>query len=369
MVENKKISLLSKIKRTEAYTFLFFEERGLKCYLRMSSSPPIEMAFRNFVYAKDEEDLSFLPKEPSPGFGTGSPSVSVNIEPYRADEEHVLQPAECKTRGGSSRPLVKRKLAYGSLNSHATCAKTSTSKDDVPFLIVSDDDKGLSNVPKLKDVTACHLKISAITPLAWKNHLDNHMDVELLDLHDGCYARQAFVDNVVNRRSRELLEVIEKLRGKCDEVNEVRQDIMEVVLKVVPYAAIELIYIDDLGSLVGKLVSSAIIYGRCKAFEQVAAMKEPFDLSKVKGYRPSYKKEHDQAGNDLATTTFPWLSKFVADPSAPVEVILSKKPPSLQRHAPSKTQAPVSSLQKPTSSFVLASNSMSPPADAFVVKP
>ncbi|GKF75061.1 hypothetical protein Tco_0224505, partial [Tanacetum coccineum] len=78
----------------------------------------------------------------------------------------------------------------------------------------------LSNVPGLKDVTACHLKISAITPPAWKNHLDNHMDVELLDLHDRCYARQAVVDNVVNRRSRELLEVIEKLRGECDVIKE-----------------------------------------------------------------------------------------------------------------------------------------------------
>ncbi|GKE18640.1 hypothetical protein Tco_1426217, partial [Tanacetum coccineum] len=133
--------------------------------------------------------------EPSPGFGTSSPSTSVNIEPLRADEEPVLQPAEvtadsggspkpelfvvhpgsvaarikdrkCKTRGGSSRPPVKRKLASGSSNSRATRAKTSTSKDDVPFLIVSDDDEGLSDVPKLKDATACHLKIFAITPLA-----------------------------------------------------------------------------------------------------------------------------------------------------------------------------------------------------------
>ncbi|GJY09596.1 hypothetical protein Tco_0377781 [Tanacetum coccineum] len=351
MVENKKISLLSMIKRTEAYTFLFFEERGLKCCLQISSSPPVEckrilvflftisakdsiaiqtcelseeefndflvhypippayhvilpksiqtifdappgyvgvythsfyltnlrqpiteffcevleyfqptvglfqgffnlfrvgkwltfakrpekhiphlfrkvinrideMAFRYFVYAKDEEDLSFLPNEPSPCFGTASPSVSVNIEPIRADEEPILQPAEvttdsgwilktelfvvhprsvadrikdrkCKTTGGSSRPPMKRKLSFESSNPHATCAKTSTSKDDVPFLTVSDDDKGklpsfeffsiifvalevhpvfalflgLSNIPELKDATAHHLKISTITPL------------------------------------------------------------------------------------------------------------------------------------------------------------------------------------------------------------
>nr|GEU52437.1 reverse transcriptase domain-containing protein [Tanacetum cinerariifolium] len=41
----------------------------------------VEMAFRNFMYAKTDEDLSFLPKEPSPDFGIGSLSVSINTEP------------------------------------------------------------------------------------------------------------------------------------------------------------------------------------------------------------------------------------------------------------------------------------------------
>ncbi|GKF49228.1 hypothetical protein Tco_0142479, partial [Tanacetum coccineum] len=262
----------------------------------------------------------------------------------------------------------KRKLAFASSNSHATRAKTSTSKDDVPFQTISDDYKGLPDVPGLKGATAYHLKISAITPPAWKNHLDNHMDVELLDLHDRCYARQNVVDNAVNKRSRKLLEVIEKLRGECDvikereraqekeseslrvkceaamsdfeknptvfalrekistlstevkehkanlermmlesqkwvsyqaslstlelhiasleaekaqleavevslrkEVDDVKRDRMEVVLKVVPYASMKLIHSDDLGSLVGRLVSSDIFYGRCKTFKQVAA--------------------------------------------------------------------------------------------------
>ncbi|GJT50544.1 hypothetical protein Tco_0976701 [Tanacetum coccineum] len=351
-----------------------------------------EMAFRNFVYAEDEEDLSFLPNEPSLGFGTGSPSVSVNIESLRVNEKPVLQPADvtadsggspkpeffvvhprsvaarikdrkCKTMRGSSRPPMNRKLASGSLNSRATRAKTFTSKDDVPFLTVSDDDEGLSDVPELKDATACHLKIYSITPPTWKNHLDNHMDVELLDLHDRCYARQAVVDNAMYKRSREFLEAslltlesqiasIEAEKARLEafevsiqkEVDDVKQDRMDVVSKVVPYAAMKLIYNDDLGSLVGRLVSFAIFYGRCKAYEQVTGMKEPFDLSKVKGYRTSYKKEHNQASNDLATATFPWLS-------------------------PSKTQALVASSPKATPSSVLGSNPTSPPVDAFVVKP
>ncbi|GJZ76849.1 hypothetical protein Tco_0641521 [Tanacetum coccineum] len=390
------------------------------------------MAFMNFIYTEDDKDLSVLHKEPSPGLGTGSPSVSVNTEPLKADKELVIQPAKvtedsrespkpelfvvhpgsvaarikdmkCKTRGGSSRPPVKRKPAPGFSTSRATRAMTSSSKEDVPFLTVSDDDEGLLDVLELKDATACHLKIFAITPLAWKNHLDNHLDLELLDLHDRCYARQVVVDNAVNKRARE--EECERLRVKCKaamtefeknpivvalrekiyalstevkehklnldkmiwesqkwtgyqqslstleskvtsleaekarleavevclqkEVEELKQDRREVVSKVIPYVAMELIHNDDMGSLVGKLVSSAIVYRRCRAFEQVADMKETFDLSKVKGYRSSYKKDHTQASNDLATATFPWLDEFTADPSAPIEDLLLKKPPNL----------------------------------------
>ncbi|GJW73227.1 hypothetical protein Tco_0132597 [Tanacetum coccineum] len=449
------------------------------------------MAFRNFIYAKNEEDLSFLPNEPSPGFGTGSPSVSMNTESSSVDAEPSLKLTEdtadsggspkpevfvvhlgsaatgikdkrCKTRGGSSRPHVKRKLAPWSLSSHATRVKTSSFKDDTPFLTVSDEDEGLPDVFELKDANACHLKISTIIPPSWKNHLDNHMDVELLDLHDRCYDRQAFLDNVVNRRSQELLQVIEKIRGECDvmkerkrareelrskceaamtnfekhpsmvairekmsalstkakehkanldrmllesqkwagyqvslsaleskvasleaekarleaveaslkkELDDVKRDRMEVVSKVVPYAALELVHSDELGRLVGKLVSSTVLYGRCAAFEQVADMKEPFDLSKVKGYRPSYKKEHTQAGNELVAATFSWLSEFVADPSAPIEVLLSKKPPTLQRHVPSKTHVPVPSSQRATPSSALASKPMSPPPTISSIKP
>ncbi|GKF68516.1 hypothetical protein Tco_0198195, partial [Tanacetum coccineum] len=114
----------------------------------------------------------------------------------------------------------------------------------------------------------------------------------------------------------------------------------EVVSKVVPYAAMELVHSDHMGSLVGRLVSSAILYGRCRAYEQVAEMKKPFDLS-----------------------------KFVAYPSAPIKALLSKKPPSLQRTAPSRTQVPLPSSQRATSSSVPVSNPMFPSADVSVMKP
>ncbi|GJZ22459.1 hypothetical protein Tco_0559501 [Tanacetum coccineum] len=77
----------------------------------------------------------------------------------------------------------------------------------------------------------------------------------------------------------------------------------------------ELVHSNDMGSLVGMLVSSDIVYRRCRDFEQVANMKEPFGLSKVKAYRLL----------------------------APIESLLSKKPLTLQRPAPSRTLVPLPS--------------------------
>ncbi|GKG32169.1 hypothetical protein Tco_0427119, partial [Tanacetum coccineum] len=38
----------------------------------------------------------------------------------------------------------------------------------------------------------------------------------LLDLHDRCYARKSVVENAVNQRARELLKVVEQIKGECD---------------------------------------------------------------------------------------------------------------------------------------------------------
>ncbi|GKD30458.1 hypothetical protein Tco_1241236, partial [Tanacetum coccineum] len=72
----------------------------------------------------------------------------------------------------------------GASSSRSTRAKDASSKDDYLFLTISDVDEGLPDVLELQNANACHLKISAITPSSWKNHLDNQLDVELLNLHD-----------------------------------------------------------------------------------------------------------------------------------------------------------------------------------------
>ncbi|GKA44700.1 hypothetical protein Tco_0737496 [Tanacetum coccineum] len=296
-----------------------------------------EMAFRNFIYAKNEEDLSFLPKEPSLGFGTGPPSVLVNTEPPNVDAEPTLNLAKVttdfggspkpevfvvhprsvanlikdmryKTSGGSSRPPLKIKLTPGSLSSRATRAKTSSLKDDPPFLTVSDDDEGLLDVFELKDAKCLSPQNFCYYSSSFEESFGQcHLDVELLDLHDRCYAR----------KGRELE----------------RRSVRRMMLGEAKWTGYQVSF----GFGVGRLpllereaelevVKVSLRKERCAAFEKVADMKEPFDLPKVKAYRPSYKKEHTQSGNELATATFPWLSEFVVDPSAPIEVLPSKKP-------------------------------------------
>ncbi|GJY15598.1 hypothetical protein Tco_0386020 [Tanacetum coccineum] len=360
-----------------------------------------EMAFRNFIYTEDDDDLAFLPKEPSLRFGIGSPSASVNTKPPKYVEEPEVQPAEvttdsgespktgvfvvhpgsvaariremkCKTRRGFLKPTVKRKLASESSSSCVVRAKNSASKDDAPFLSIFDDDERLPDCFELKDASACHLKISAITPPAWKVHLDNQMDLELLDLHDRSTMSE-FHQNLVVLALRKKISSLAADVKEHKEADKARLEAVETSLRreieVIPYAAMELVHSDELGSLVGKLVSSAITYGHCRAYKQVATMKEPFDLSKVKGYRSSYQKEHTHASNDFVTATFPWLDEFVADAAALIEALLSKKPPTLLKPAPLRTQMPMPSSQKATPSSAPSINPISPPANLLKLSP
>ncbi|GJW24906.1 hypothetical protein Tco_0038717 [Tanacetum coccineum] len=113
------------------------------------------------------------------------------------------------------------------------------------------------------------------------------------------------------------------------EVDGLRQDRVAVVAKVVPHVAMELIHSDEMRLLVARLAKAALFHGMCSTLEEVATLKEPFKLEKMPGYRPPSKKEFDQAGDNLATVSYPFLAKANIDPYAPLEVLILKKPMSL----------------------------------------
>ncbi|GKC84183.1 hypothetical protein Tco_1139900, partial [Tanacetum coccineum] len=344
-------------------------------------------AFWNFMFAEDDEEMTFLPYEPSPGFGYGSPYASIKNEPPLLEAElldsvnsdqlventadsrgspvHEKMPItgshslaermknrRCRTKG-YVKPPVKRKLVHAGSSSRSTRQESSPSPmeakaESSAYLTISDDDE------ELQTTIDCHLMVFNVTLTAWRGHLDNQSKVELLDLYDRCYARQAVVDNAIkslldevnehkSSMDRLLLEsqkwagyqenlatlkskvaALEAEKGKLEaaeamlheEIEAFKCDREEVVSKVVPYFAMELVHSDEMAMLIGRL---------------------------VKGYRPTYKKEHTKASNYIVAATDPFLSEVVADPSASVEALLSKKPKSLCRLTLTKTNAPAPS--------------------------
>nr|GEY41242.1 hypothetical protein [Tanacetum cinerariifolium] len=260
-----------------------------------------EMAFRNFIYTEDDEDLSFLPKEPSSGFDTSSTSVSVNTEPLKAIEEFMIQPAEvtidsreiskhelfvvhpgsvaarikdrkCKTREGSSRPSVKRKLASGSSTSRVD--KTTFLKDDVPYLTVSNDDEGFLDV------------------------------IEKL--------RGEF--DVIKDRERARKEECEELRAKCEAtIIEFEKNPTVVALQ------------EKTSTLFTEVTEN-------KASLNIMIL----ESQKWAGYQQSLLNLESKVTSleaEKARLEAIELDEFVADLSAPIEALLSKKPSSVQRPA------------------------------------
>ncbi|GKE34628.1 hypothetical protein Tco_1453950, partial [Tanacetum coccineum] len=105
---------------------------------------------------------------------------------------------------------------------------------------------------------------------------------------------------------RSKVEGLEAERSRLEEseIDGLKQDKVAVVSKVVPYIGMELAHSDELDRYVAQLVKVTIIHGRCTAVEDVAALKDPFELTKMPGYRPHSKKDYDQEGNDLTCTPF-----------------------------------------------------------------
>ncbi|GJT39356.1 hypothetical protein Tco_0939221 [Tanacetum coccineum] len=172
----------------------------------------IEMAFRNFMFAKDDEEMTFLPHEPFSGFGCGSPSASINNEPPLLETEPLdsvnlkqlvyeempiagsvaerMKSQRCMMKG-SANPLVKQKLVHVGSSSRSTHQKSSPAltkakAGSFAYLTSSEDEEGIRDASELQTATDCYLIISNVTPPVWMGHLDNELDVELFDLHDRC---------------------------------------------------------------------------------------------------------------------------------------------------------------------------------------
>ncbi|GJX00325.1 hypothetical protein Tco_0184238 [Tanacetum coccineum] len=196
-----------------------------------------------------------------------------------------------------------------------------------------------------------------------KNPLVSDMRAEIKDLQgqvDGLYSEynrltledKKWIDYEQTMSSlRAKIEGIESEKERLksfrikllQEINSLKQDRAAVVSKVIPDASMKLICSNGLGSLIAKLVRSSIIYGRCQAFEEVAAIEEPFILEKMSSYRPSLKEEYDQDGDGLTNASYPFLAEYAANLYASLEQLLSKKPPFLRPTFTGSHSKPLSS--------------------------
>ncbi|GJX41680.1 hypothetical protein Tco_0256670 [Tanacetum coccineum] len=133
------------------------------------------------MFAEDDEEMAFLPREPSTGFGFGSLSTSINNEPPLLEVEpldsmnleqlventadskgspvreemHVtgsgsvaerMKSWRCKTKG-SAKPHVKRKSVHSGSSFRFTLRKSSPAiteakAESSSYLTISDDEEG-----------------------------------------------------------------------------------------------------------------------------------------------------------------------------------------------------------------------------------
>ncbi|GKA17881.1 hypothetical protein Tco_0697718 [Tanacetum coccineum] len=321
---------------------------GLKTSWKHSPKIPIiyyhgrEMDFRSFMMEGINGEFHFIP-EGGVGDEGSSPSTRfVNNEALTIDAEPLtdVYPSEFAENIGDS--------------------------DDAP----SEQDEKIRKVsPQARKVAG-----DASDPLDVDCDPDIHeISLEkLCEIHDKAYMRHAVLDNMLNNRTRKLMSTLSKDRDSCDviwererQVDRLHDEYSRLVLKEKKWVKYEKTLsilcskveaererlkssetqlLDEMGLLVARLVKAAMFHGRCTDFEEVynfqrgSFFKKSLDLEKISGYRSSSKKEFDQAGDNLATTSYPSIAEATADPYASLEKLLSKKPKSLRtKPAPVKT--------------------------------
>nr|GEW49264.1 hypothetical protein [Tanacetum cinerariifolium] len=163
-----------------------------------------------------------------------------------------LTERKCKTRRGSSRTPVKKKLAFGSLSSHAVHAKTSASKDDAPFLSICDDDEGLPDCFELKDVIK---KISGEADVIKARERSHKEECERLRVK--CKAAAEFYQNLT------VLALQEKISSLADDVKEHKGNLDRMMLVSQKWAGYQV----NISTLESKVNSLEADKARLEVFE------------------------------------------------------------------------------------------------------
>ncbi|GJY19300.1 hypothetical protein Tco_0390791 [Tanacetum coccineum] len=175
--------------------------------------------------------------------------------------------------------------------------------------------------------------------------LDLEKNLLVLDMYSEIKTLQGQVDKLHSKYSRLIIEE-NKWVNYEHTLSVLYTKLKSLESKKEQLKSFEVQLLDEMDLLVARLVKAAMFYGRCTTFEEVIDLKEPFVLEKILGYHPSSRKEFDQAGDDLATASYPFITKATVDLYVIVEQLLSKKPRSLHTK-PAPSYSKPSSLKAP----------------------
>nr|GEY46301.1 hypothetical protein [Tanacetum cinerariifolium] len=297
-----------------------------------------------------------------------------HFEPKGGVDDDVGDEARNRKLGKSSKDTRKRKhIAESSGRETRQKARKVPPQASKDFGDPSDpldvdsypDFHEFPSTKELKDSADYHWVVAHMTPPSWKQLLKEISLEKLYNIHDKAYIRQVILDNVLNSKTRKLLSTLTKARDSCDVIHERERE------KDKAYAELEMRLHDEYsrlvleekkwinydqtlailrskveGILVACLAKAALFHGRCSALEEVASLKEPFELENMPFYRHLSKKDFDQAGDNLVAASCPFLVEDVVDPYALLEVLVLKKPKSL-RPKPAPSSSKPSSLKAP----------------------
>ncbi|GKB64109.1 hypothetical protein Tco_0920295 [Tanacetum coccineum] len=171
--------------------------------------PVIFFAFRNFMFAEDDEEMTFLPRVPTPAFGDSSGSVAERMKSQK-----------CKTKG-FAKPPIKHKLVHDGSSSRSTRKKSSPAPMET----------------KAELVNVLRQKIKSL--LDEVNEHKSSIDKMLLESQKWA----GYQENLATLESK--VAALEAEKGKLEAVHSY-----------------------EMAILVRRFVSSAIFYGRCAALEE-----------------------------------------------------------------------------------------------------
>ncbi|GJZ59746.1 hypothetical protein Tco_0615562 [Tanacetum coccineum] len=219
--------------------------------------------------------------------------------------------------------------------------------------------------PKVQKVPARASKVDgeASTPLDVDSDSDIHAK-ELRDVTD-CHwvVAHVFLDNVLNNRTRELISALHKAKTSYDAIRarELNKDRVYAELERKCNEALQDLdknpFVSDMRAEIKTLqgqvdgLHNSLKQDRAAVVFKVITdpaikLVRSDDLEKMSGYRPSSKEEYDQAGDDLANASYPFVAEYVINPYASLEQLLSKKPPSLRPILSESHSKPLSSKVK-----------------------